>query len=203
MAGGRADGEVKGFMEENNVALKEWAVVAKALGEGEQIFLVRKGGIREEKREFRVEHQQFFLYPTYEHQREADLKSPYRQALKEISASHDSDDKVRISHWARVEEMATIETREAEKVEQLAPYCIWTADFLKERLAWRPKKPLRVLLLRVFRLPVARVIDVLPEYQGCLSWVNLRVEIPASNMAPVLGDAEFSQKVKEIRQALG
>lgn len=189
-------------MEGNAVALKEWAIVTKALGNGEQILLVRKGGIREGKKAFQVEHREFFLYPTYEHQHEEDLKPPYHQSLKEVSSSRDGDDKVYISHWARVDEIATVETREVEKVERLAPYCIWTADFLKERLAWRPKKPLHVLFLRVFRLPQPRIIDVLPEYQGCLSWVNLAEDLQTSDMAPVLGDAEFSQKAKDIRQAL-
>ena len=40
-------------------ALKEWAVACEALGRGQQILLIRKGGISEEHREFRVEHPEF------------------------------------------------------------------------------------------------------------------------------------------------
>ena len=34
------------------IALKEWAVAVKALDRGEQIMLLRKGGIREEGKDF-------------------------------------------------------------------------------------------------------------------------------------------------------
>lgn len=39
----------------NRIALKEWAVVVKALRQGRQIFLLRKGGIAEQCGEFRVD----------------------------------------------------------------------------------------------------------------------------------------------------
>ena len=51
------------------VALKEWAVTVRALAEGEQLVTLRKGGIREENKHFEIEHDRFFLYPTFDHQR--------------------------------------------------------------------------------------------------------------------------------------
>ena len=56
------------MLERNRFALKEWAVVVRALATGRQVILLRKGGIEEEPGEFRVEHAEFFLYPTFEHQ---------------------------------------------------------------------------------------------------------------------------------------
>ena len=56
------------------IALKEWAVTVQALARGEQILLLRKGGIHEEGKDFRVIHPEFLLYSTYEHQREDLLK---------------------------------------------------------------------------------------------------------------------------------
>ena len=56
-------------------AFKEWAVVVDALGRGEQILILRKGGISEETRHFRISAERFLLFPTYEHQR-ADLLQP-------------------------------------------------------------------------------------------------------------------------------
>ena len=53
----------------SRTALKEWAVACEALGRGEQVLLLRKGGISEEGREFRIEHPEFLLFPTFEHQR--------------------------------------------------------------------------------------------------------------------------------------
>ena len=56
------------------IALKEWAVTVQALAQGRQVLLLRKGGIHEEGKDFRVVHPEFLLYPTYEHQREDLLK---------------------------------------------------------------------------------------------------------------------------------
>ena len=46
-------------------ALKEWAVVCRALEEGRQIVLLRKGGILEYRQSFKVKHDRFLLFPTY------------------------------------------------------------------------------------------------------------------------------------------
>src|SRR5680860_751649 len=67
------------------IAFKEWAVTVRALAEGEQLLTLRKGGIREEHKHFEIEHDRFFLYPTFDHQRNdlvrdsraVDALSPY------------------------------------------------------------------------------------------------------------------------------
>jgi len=33
------------------------------------LLTLRKGGIREENKHFELEHERFFLYPTFDHQR--------------------------------------------------------------------------------------------------------------------------------------
>ena len=65
-------------------ALKEWAVTIKALDEGKQVFLLRKGGIRE--KEFKLLHDVFLLYPSYEHQKSELLKPEYHSDLVETLA---------------------------------------------------------------------------------------------------------------------
>ena len=50
------------------IAFKEWAVTVRALAEGEQLITLRKGGIREPGKAFRLAHERFFLYPTFDHQ---------------------------------------------------------------------------------------------------------------------------------------
>ena len=48
----------------SDIGLKEWSVIIEALGRGDQIILLRKGGISEATRRFTVSHDEFFLYPT-------------------------------------------------------------------------------------------------------------------------------------------
>jgi hypothetical protein len=49
-------------------AFKEWAVVVDALGRGEQILILRKGGLAEGPGGFQVEQREFLLLPTRFHQ---------------------------------------------------------------------------------------------------------------------------------------
>ena len=67
----------------SDLALKEWAVAVKSLGRGEQVIILRKGGIHREDRDFRLVHPQFLLYPTYEHQKVELIKPEVHTALEE------------------------------------------------------------------------------------------------------------------------
>src|ERR687892_373758 len=64
------------------VAFKEWAVTVRALSEGEQLLTLRKGGIREEDKHFELEHEQFFLYPTFDHQRNDLVRESHHPELR-------------------------------------------------------------------------------------------------------------------------
>src|ERR671913_312022 len=66
------------------IALKEWAIICKALEDGKQILLLRKGGIMEYRKGFEVKHNEFLLYPTFEHQSLESIKAEYKEKLKEI-----------------------------------------------------------------------------------------------------------------------
>jgi len=43
------------------IAFKEWAVTVRALAEGEQLLTLRKGGIREPGKHFKLDYDRFFL----------------------------------------------------------------------------------------------------------------------------------------------
>ncbi len=49
-------------MDESALALKEWASALKAMEDGQQVVLLRKGGIIEETKDFRVQGNSFFSY---------------------------------------------------------------------------------------------------------------------------------------------
>jgi Uncharacterized protein conserved in bacteria len=185
----------------NNIALKEWAVTVKALGEGKQVILLRKGGIREESREFRIEHDRFLFYPTYEHQREDLLKEEFRDDLRVVLEEWSrSRSTINIRYRAVITDVFLI--NEPERVEVLSPYYIWTTDYIHERLKWRPKKPLYVLFLRVSNLTQPKPITVLPEHGGCKSWLVLDGEFGSERGMSVLSDKEFTSTVEEIKTLL-
>ncbi len=63
------------------IAFKEWAVTVRALAEGEQLLTLRKGGIREPEKHFKLDYDRFFLYPTFDHQRADLVRESHRPEL--------------------------------------------------------------------------------------------------------------------------
>ncbi len=183
------------------IALKEWAVTVRALGQGRQILLLRKGGIHEEDKEFRIIHPEFLLYPTYEHQREELLREEHQPSLRDLLVEPRREGQIAFSHWARVEEV--IEVSQQEKVNDLSPHHIWTNSYAQSRLHWKPMLPLSVMLLRVYRMQQPVSVPMLPEYGGCTSWVEILDHVPLDHLQPVLGDEEFRRRVDEVKGSLG
>ncbi|MBI4499392.1 MAG: DUF1802 family protein [Chloroflexi bacterium] len=180
-------------------SLKEWAVTLRALDQGKQILLLRKGGIRE--KEFKVEHEEFFLYPSYEHQRQDLLKAAYHRDLEDVLAGWDGNtEQVPLTHWCQVTEV--FEITDPADVEALSPFYIWTTDYAEQRLHWRPRKPLEILLVRVHRLPEPYLQRVEPYFAGCKSWIDLPAPVSVAGAVPVLSAAEFQRQAEAIRTVL-
>lgn len=180
-------------------ALKEWAVAVDALTQGKTIVLLRKGGIREQGGSFAIEHSQVWLYPTYEHQKPHLLKPEYAdQVTPVVSGWHPQQ--VEIQSWATITH--AFQVSEIEPIAALLPFHIWNLDFVSERLKWKPKTPLSVLLLRVYRLPQVHTIPYTPVYGGCKSWIDLEVKLSVSEALPVLSEAAYLQQVESIQKVL-
>ena len=73
----------------SNLALKEWSLAVEALAQGEQILILRKGGIRETEKDFKVIHPEFLLYPTYEHQNSDLIKPQYNKQFQDSYTQND------------------------------------------------------------------------------------------------------------------
>jgi hypothetical protein len=183
----------------SNVALKEWAVTVAALGRGDQVMMLRKGGIREDGRHFKIEHDGFFLYPTFFHEAETLLKPGSTQLFTEAMREED-DALVTLRVWAEVAEV--LEISEAPAVEALQPFHIFTTEFAAKRAYWKPRHPLNVMLVRCYLLQQPQALPVMPEYAGCKSWVKLIEEYPVGVATPAITDREFDRKVEEIKAAL-
>lgn len=185
-------------------ALKEWAVTIKALDEGKQILLLRKGGIRE--KEFKIEHEEFMLYPSFEHQKRELIKPEFMPDIQATWAPWGGEapkeplTSVTFTHFAKVKHI--IEITDPAKVEALSPYYIWTVQYAEKRHYWRPRKPLEVLLVHTFRLERPYVVPVSPYYAGCKSWVDLDEGLPLGSLTPVISEEEFEVRAQEIRKVL-
>lgn len=181
-------------------ALKEWAVSEAALAQGQTIMLLRKGGIREPTRAFRVEHQAFALYPTFEHQRADLLKPAFHSLLTATLADAPPPGALRIGVWTEVTD--AFELTEPADLAALTSFHMWSDAYAEERLRWRPKKPLHVLLVRAYRLATPLTLPYEARYGGCTSWVDLATAPDLAGRAPVLDAAGYEALAAPIRARL-
>ncbi len=189
------------MIEKSDIALKEWAVLCKALEEGRQTLLIRKGGIAEKKGDFEVEHREFFFFPTYFHQKPDDLVESARADVAALEKSAPPESEIHVRLFATVEDALFVPKQES--VGRLAGLHLYSDSCLDMRFHYRNKPGLWVLVLRTYKLPRETLVPNAKEYAGCISWVGLDAPLSTAGARPVLSDAEFEKQREKIREALG
>lgn len=176
-------------------ALKEWAVICRALAEGRQALLLRKGGIAEHSGQFQVEHRRFWLFPTYVHQQKDGIVPEMVSLLEQAEAERPPRDIVRLTHFAEVVESHQLSDFAA--VEKLAGLHIWSPQTVRARFDYH-QPGLYVVLVRVYQVPKTFDVPDTAAYAGCRSWVELERGLPIEGATPVLAEEAFEQ----VRQLL-
>lgn len=182
------------------VAFKEWAVVVDALGRGGQLVLLRKGGIHEGRGGFRPEHGEFLLFPTRFHQQREAVVPAAQARFDELARSFAPEDRVRIAYGATVAGCHQIRSLDAALA--LRGRHVWRDEVIAERFAWGGEESVWALVVRVFRLAAPAELPLRPEYAGCRSWLTLAQDVPTAGAAPVLPEAEFEARRREIEGLL-
>lgn len=174
------------------IALKEWAIICKALEDGKQMLLLRKGGIMEYRKGFEVKHNEFLLYPTFEHQSIESIKAEYKEKLKEILEEQNkyyNDNRKKIDKdnknfnivsnniiklLAKVEDV--IEISDKLTLSELRDYHIWSDEYVTMRMNYNPSKPMSVLLLRIYKIRNPLIVDINDKWAGCKSWIDIETD---------------------------
>ena len=165
----------------NHTALKEWSNVVAALGSGEQVVLIRKGGIADPS--FGIEASRFYLYPTYFHQGESEVRPA-----------------VEITHWCEV--AATWTADDAAALDALEPFVAIPRETLDTRYRFRPDQALYVIGVRAWRLPAPATVVHRDAYGGCRSWISVDEEIGVDGSTAVLDEPELQAKLATIAAAI-
>ena len=195
------------------LALKEWHIVCKALEDGNQTILLRKGGILEYKKGFEISQKSFLLYPTLEHQAAEYLRPKYLQTYELILRGDESGEIQNNTNTLRciVRIEAIQQFDDHEILPELEKYHIWNEKYVNMRMNYNPKKPMNALLLRVYKLPQPITIDVNPEWAGCRSWIDIDGSEKYGNQfgnmpeifdqsEPVIKDKEFQRIFKNFME---
>lgn len=182
------------------IAFKEWAIVVDALARGEQIVILRKGGISEGRDGFQLAYPQFLLFPTLFHQQRESVLPHAQRRFDEIAPRFPPGDKLRIGLYAEVVEWRRLEALADAK--RLRGQHIWRDEVVAERFDWGKSKNIFAMAVRIFRLPGSVDLQMLPSYSGCKSWIELERDIDSGHGAAVLSDSEFAAKLSHFRTAL-
>ena len=164
----------------NHTSLKEWSNVIDALSRGDQVILIRKGGIADPK--FGVEAERFYLYPTFFHQQQSE------------------PEEVAITHWCEV--VTNWRVDDLDTLSRLEPLVVMSRETLETRYRFRPDQALHVIGVRTFALPHPQKIHVKPEYLGCRSWVSIDDEIDVDGSLPALTETELETRLNRARALL-
>ncbi|MBI2300855.1 MAG: DUF1802 family protein [Armatimonadetes bacterium] len=181
-------------------ALKEWAVVTDALASGDQVILLRKGGIADVGGEFRLESERFALWPTYLHQDTDWLRPDETHRLARTLAARGAEDVVRLAWFAQVDSVLVVPSRAS--LDDLADEHVWSAAYLDQRWQYRPELPLYLLLLRVSELAGPVTLHETEAQRGCRSWVDFEPPVSLAGMRAVLSDDTFRLRAEGVREQL-
>ena len=89
-----------------------------------------------------------------------------------------------------------------ENINALYEYHIWSKKFPINRLSWKPSHPLKLMIIRAYRMQSTVLMPVEDSYKGCKSWVDFSREIDVSDVTPAVADAEFHNRINTIYDAL-
>ena len=182
-------------------ALKEWSVLVDAMARGEIIAMVRKGGIREQRAGFAVRHDRFLLYPTFFHEKAAELAPRFVPLLESAHARRAPEGWIRLEYVAepvavwRVEALASLAAIGHEHG------LTWAA--VEARFRYKNKPGVQVVAVRMRQVAAPVLIPETRRYGGCVSWVELDDAVNVVGADPVLDPAELDSRVGALREALG
>ncbi|OBB85631.1 hypothetical protein A5760_06370 [Mycobacterium colombiense] len=182
-------------------ALKEWSAAVHALLDGRQRVLLRKGGIGEKR--FELAAREFLLFPTVAHSHAERVRAEHQDLLA-LAAADSTDDELVIRAAAKV--VAAVPVERPDGLPAIEDLHIWTPESVRaDRLDFRPKHKLAVLVVSVVPLVEPVRLERTAEYGGCKSWVEVPVPAPLAAPVhdPVHEQAALAAVAARVRAAVG
>jgi hypothetical protein len=161
-------------------ALKEWGSVCEGLGRGDHILLLRKGGIEDSRAGFKLEHREFFLFPTRVHEE-----------------GGEPPEEVELTFFAQV--ASEIGVDNLERLRRLKGQHGLPEAQAEKRFHYGRHPGLCALALRVYPLRHPHRVERARRFDGCRTWVELGEDLAEPLSGPVLGDAAFAERLEALR----
>ena len=186
------------MLPSNPFAFKEWGAICAALAVGAQTLIIRKGGIHEGREGFRVDHREFWLFPTFLHESAAGLATGAAHFLERAEADRPAAGLLSLSLYAVVDDVFEVNSEAA--LARLAGEHVWSRSALEQRFSYR-RPGVFVLAARIYR-GAPQIIPDSPHFAGCRSWVEFPGPISTVELQPVLTDEDYARRREKIHAAL-
>jgi hypothetical protein len=173
-------------------AFKEWHVIVEALGAGEQILILRKGGIAENPGGFQVAHSRFWLFPTRFHAQLEKTKPTAARWFATDSITAPATGAISLCYFADCVQTAYMDNW--PQVHRLDAHHQWSDACIHERFHASDPAGVHALVVRIHRLATPITLPLTPEMAGCKSWIELPPPFDAQPSAPVLDDTAFATR---------
>jgi len=152
---------------------------------------------------FEVKHNKFLLFPTFEHQSKESIQPNYLSMLYSVLQNTPTNGKNKITSYAQVADIKEVSDKSI--LRKLEKYHIWNDRYVNIRMNYNSKRPMNIILLRVYKMDNPIEVDVKSEWAGCTSWIPIEFPVHSNNnddRQPVLEDRRFNQLVDEIKEVL-
>jgi hypothetical protein len=174
-------------------AFKEWRMIVEALGRGDQIIILRKGGLAEGRTGFQADrHPRFWLFPTEYHQQAEKTKPEIAAQSGEAPVR---ENEVTLQFVAEVSEAIWIQ--EWKKIAALADRHGWTEATVRDHFEYDAPKGLYLLVVRIYRAFPPMTLTLTKAFGGCRSWIDVPTAFP-EKLTAVLAETDFQQQRAEI-----
>ena len=170
--------------------------MVNALGRGDQVVIMRKGGIDEGENGFEIKHKQFWLFPTQFHQQKSFVIS---SAARHMTPPPNNEI-IPIQYHCEV--VAHFELNQIEQIEKIRGLHVWKDEVLIQRMSSGDIHQLHALLVRVSHLPNAIEIQMDEQYGGCRSWIQLKKDLDTNHLSLVLNEDQFAIKIQDFENSL-
>jgi hypothetical protein len=188
------------MQSQNGIALKEWAAVCEALATGRQSILLRKGGIDEGPSGFRIEHPEFWLYPTQFHQDESQLTPDGIESLTASRRWTPPPGRVLIPLYGVVRHVVFL--RDEAALSALSDLHVLSEPSVLSRFRYRTPG-IYVAAVEVFDQDPAVDLAELPRFAGCKSWIELEQPIVTAGVRPIATAPRLGEAVTRLRELAG
>ncbi|HRY29981.1 MAG TPA: DUF1802 family protein [Elusimicrobiota bacterium] len=184
---------------QNDKALKEWAVVERALREGWQVFVLAGEGVAEESGAPAWTEEEFFICKTYDRQTPEALKEKFHEWPYDAERLRAPQGELNIESYARVDSLVKVADLEALK--RVLPHTVWSESHLRK--SFESRRPLYLAFLRCYRTPHPLRVSPPTEQEAPSSpWLTLKEPLSPTNFYPVFSPEVFAEKKKKVLDSL-